>query len=82
MFVGGAAGGRQLPGHTETLHGIAFQYREKKYLVAADSVMTKNHFLHETTEFEWNVEEARKTIQNIKESFDFVIPGHDGLIVV
>ncbi len=44
--------------------------------------MTKNHFLHETTEFEWNVEEARKTIQNIKESFDFVIPGHDGLIVV
>lgn len=71
-----------LPGHTRTLQGIAFRYRGKKYLVAGDGVMTKNHFLKNTTEFQWDVNIAAETIRNIKESFDFVIPGHDGLIVV
>lgn len=71
-----------LPGHTMTLHGIAFSYRGKRYLVAGDGVMTKYHFRDETTEFEEDAAIAASTIRAIKESFDFVIPGHDGLIVV
>lgn len=71
-----------LPGHTDTLHGVAFCFRGKKILVAGDGIMTKYHFLHNTTEFETDAETAAQTIRNIKESFDFVIPGHDGLQIV
>ena len=30
-----------LPGHTNTLHGVAFIYQDKKYIVAGDAVVTK-----------------------------------------
>lgn len=71
-----------LPGHTDTLHGVAFRYKGKRFLVAGDGIITKYHFLHETTEFETDAAKAAETIRNIKESFDYVIPGHDGLQIV
>lgn len=71
-----------LPGHTLDLHGIAFAYRGKKYLVAGDGVMTKEHFWNETTEFEKDAAMAAQTIRDIKSEFDFVIPGHDGLVAL
>lgn len=71
-----------LPGHTMTLHGIAFRYEGKRYLVAGDGIMTRHHFKHETTEFEKDARLAAETIRSIKQSFDFVIPGHDGLVPV
>lgn len=71
-----------LPGHTSTLHGIAFRFMNKNFLVAGDGIMTKYHFLHETTEFETDAVQAAATIRDIKESFDYVIPGHDGLQIV
>ena len=74
-----------LPGHTGALHGVAFSYRGKRILVAGDSVMSKYHFDHETTDFQpdpaMNVV-AGQTIRNMKESFDIVVPGHDNMIVV
>ncbi|HEY5466472.1 MAG TPA: MBL fold metallo-hydrolase [Clostridia bacterium] len=73
-----------LPGHTDTLHGIAFSAEGKNLLVAADAVMTKYHYQNNTTEFQPDPEMnavAARTIENIKESFDMVIPGHDQLIV-
>ena len=71
-----------LPGHTDTLHGIAFAYGGKRYLIAGDGIMSKHHFRHETTEFEKDAAMAAQTIRNIKESFDYVVPGHDGLVPV
>lgn len=73
-----------VPGHTDTIHGVAFSIGGKKVLVAADAVMTKYHFQHNTTEFQNDPkmnEVAAQTIRNIKDSFDIVIPGHDHLIV-
>ena len=71
-----------LPGHTMTLHGVAFLFAGKKFLVAGDSLMSKHHFRHETCEFEKDVDIAAQTIRDIKESFDLVIPGHDNIEVV
>ncbi len=71
-------------GHTSTLHGIAFMHKGNRILVAGDSVMTKHHLEHNTTEYQPDPisnEIAAQTIINIKESFDLVIPGHDNLIV-
>ncbi|MCL2058408.1 MAG: MBL fold metallo-hydrolase [Oscillospiraceae bacterium] len=74
-----------LPGHTDTLHGVAFSYRGKRILFAADAVMSKYHFDGETTDFQPDPalnDLAGQTIRNMKESFDIVIPGHDNMIVV
>jgi glyoxylase-like metal-dependent hydrolase (beta-lactamase superfamily II) len=74
-----------LPGHTDTLHGVAFSCGGKKILVAADSVMTRFHFTHETTDFQQDPEMRRvaaQTIRSMKESFDIVVPGHDNIIVI
>jgi len=74
-----------LPGHTDTIHGTAFECAGKKVLVAGDAVMSRHHFEHETTDFQPDVEMqkvAGTTIRNMKESFDIVIPGHDSLVVV
>ena len=74
-----------LPGHTDSLHGVAFSYRGKRILVAADAVMSKYHFDDEKTDFQPDPamnDVAKQTIRNMKESFDIVIPGHDNMIVV
>lgn len=74
-----------LPGHTATLHGVAFQCGGKKILAAGDAVMTQYHFIYGTTDFQTDPalnQQAAETIENMKESFDIVIPGHDNLIVL
>jgi len=74
-----------LPGHTKELHGVAFISGGKKILLASDAVMTANHFRDRATEFQPDAsmrELAAVTIQNIAESFDIVVPGHDNLIVI
>jgi glyoxylase-like metal-dependent hydrolase (beta-lactamase superfamily II) len=74
-----------LPGHTALLRGLAFRHDGKRILAAADGVMTSCHFKDRATEFQpdasmWPT--AAATIENIAESFDLVVPGHDNLIVV
>ena len=74
-----------LPGHTDTLHGVAFQWQGKRILVAGDSVMSRHHFEHETTDFQKDPEMNRiaaQTIRSMKESFNIVVPGHDNMVVV
>ena len=74
-----------LPGHTETLHGTAFSYKGKKILVAGDSVMSKYHLDHETTDFQKDPELnqiAAQTIRDMKETYDIIIPGHDNIVVM
>ena len=74
-----------LPGHTKELHGVAFVSGGKKILVAADAVMTANHFRDRVTEFQNDEalrQQAAQSIQNMAESFDLVVPGHDNLIVI
>ena len=74
-----------LPGHTDTINGVAFICDGKKVLVAGDAVMSRHHFEHETTDFQQDPEMQRiaaQSIRNMKESFDIVIPGHDNLVVV
>jgi glyoxylase-like metal-dependent hydrolase (beta-lactamase superfamily II) len=70
-----------LPGHTKDLHGIAFSFEGKRILVASDSVMTRNHFHDRRTEYQPDPTMqalAAETIANMAESFDIIIPGHDG----
>ena len=69
-------------GHTLHLHGVAFRFQGRKIIVAADAIMTKQHFANETAEFEADTALASQTIRNIKESFDIAIPGHDNLILI
>jgi glyoxylase-like metal-dependent hydrolase (beta-lactamase superfamily II) len=74
-----------LPGHTKDLHGVAFMSGGKRILAAGDGVMTGYHFKARSTEFQSDsalVKTAAETIANIVESFDFVVPGHDNLIIV
>ena len=74
-----------LPGHTEELHGVAFMSEGRRILMAADSVMTKDHFTDRATEFSPSDAlrvVAGETINNIAESYDLVIPGHDNLIII
>jgi glyoxylase-like metal-dependent hydrolase (beta-lactamase superfamily II) len=74
-----------LPGHTATLHGVAFVSEGKKILIAADSVMTRMHFKDRITEYSPTDElreKAAETIDNIAESFDIIVPGHDNVIVM
>ena len=74
-----------LPGHTPGIHGAAFLHAGKKILVAGDAVMSKYHFEAGTTDFQNDpeyIKKAAETIQNMKESFDIVVPGHDNLIVI
>ena len=73
-----------LPGHTRDLQGIGFLCEGKKILIAGDAVMTGYHYKDRATEFqpdsEW-VKIAADTIENIDQSFDLVLPGHDNLII-
>ncbi len=69
-----------LPGHTNYLHGVAFEHDGNRIVVAADGVMTKNHFIHNTTMFESDTAAAALSIQSLKENADFIIPGHDNII--
>jgi glyoxylase-like metal-dependent hydrolase (beta-lactamase superfamily II) len=74
-----------LPGHTAELHGLAFRSEGKRVLAAADAVMTRQHFKDRITEFSPSGElrrRAAETIDNIAESFDIIIPGHDNIIVL
>jgi len=74
-----------LPGHTKELHGVAFMSGGKKILTASDAVMTANHFRDLATEFQFDESLRRMaavTIQNIAESFEIVVPGHDNIIVI
>jgi len=74
-----------LPGHTGELHGAAFISGGKKILIASDAVMTANHFRDRVTEFQSDEalrRQAAETINNIEESFDIVVPGHDNLIII
>jgi len=74
-----------LPGHTKDLMGIAFISGGKKILMAGDGVMTGNHFRDRITEFQKDsalVKIAAETIENMADSFDLVIPGHDNLVIV
>lgn len=70
-----------LPGHTLTLHGVAFWHGGKHILVAGDAVMTQNHFRDQTTMFEADAGLAAETIRQIKGEYDIIIPGHDNMIV-
>lgn len=70
-----------LPGHTYSLHGVAFRHQGKYVLAAGDAVMTKNHFRDNTAMFEKDTDLAAETIRRIKENYDVVIPGHDNLII-
>jgi len=72
-----------LPGHAPALYGLAFLHRGRKILVAGDAVMTKHHFFHATTEYQPDPvmrDMAARTIADIKQSFDIVVPGHDNII--
>ncbi len=71
-----------LPGHTNTLHGIAFRYGGKRFIVAGDAVVSKYHFAEVTNNFEDNAEMAVQTQNRIKQDYDVVIPGHDNLFLV
>jgi len=73
-----------LPGHTGNLHGVAFQHRGRRILVAGDAVMTKYHFDAGVTDFQNDpimTAKAAQTIQDIKESYDIVVPGHDNMVI-
>lgn len=70
-----------LPGHTDTLHGVAFWHQGRHILAAGDAVMTKDHFRENTAMFEQDTAMAADTIRRIKETYDVVIPGHDNLIL-
>ncbi|MDR2514683.1 MAG: MBL fold metallo-hydrolase [Christensenellaceae bacterium] len=72
-----------LPGHTERLHGLAFRFRGKRVLAAGDAVMTKHHLDDRRTEFQPDEalqRRAAETLENIAQSFDLVIPGHDNTL--
>lgn len=70
-----------LPGHTSNLHGIAFLFCGQRIVVAADAVMTKNHFLNNTSMFEVDSKVAAQTIEMLKQTADVIIPGHDNIIM-
>jgi glyoxylase-like metal-dependent hydrolase (beta-lactamase superfamily II) len=73
-----------LPGHTRDLHGVAFMSEGRKILMAADAVMTGYHFRDRATEFQSDEimkKQGSATIENIAESFDIVVPGHDNMII-
>lgn len=70
-----------LPGHTLSLHGLAFTHTGSKVVVAGDAVMTKHHYAHETTEFERDRAQAIETIRALKRIANLVIPGHDNVII-
>lgn len=66
-----------LPGHRLNLHGLSMTLHGKKILVAADSVMTRDHFVKKKGMFEMDSEKGLETIERIGRDFDIVIPGHD-----
>lgn len=70
-----------IPGHTYTLHGVAFMYQGMRIVATGDGVMTKSHFIYNTTAFEKDAAMAAKSILNLKDSADIIIPGHDNLII-
>ncbi len=71
-----------LPGHTFGSHGIAFCYRNKKYLVAGDAVVSRHHLDHLANNFEDDIQAAIETQKMILQNYDCVIPGHDNIIVL
>lgn len=69
-----------LPGHTRSLHGVACKHQGKRIVVAADAIMTRDHFANNTCMFEEDKRQASQTIAQLKEAADIVIPGHDNVI--
>jgi len=71
-----------LPGHTNTLHGVAFVLDGKRVIVAGDAVVSRHHFKDNANNFEDDAEAAMETQLRIKREYDIVIPGHDNLIII
>lgn len=71
-----------LPGHTNTLYGVAFVHNGKKFIVAGDAVVSRHHFRELANNFEDDAQEARRTQESIRETFDVIIPGHDNLFLI
>jgi len=72
-----------LPGHTKGSAGLAFSWEGFRVLIAGDAVMTRDFFAAGEGHFN-SVDFAAvaETIQGIKEEHDFVVPGHDLIILV
>lgn len=73
-----------LAGHTVDSAGLSFELNGKLFLVAGDAVMTKNHFFTELTNetvAEYDVMIGRSLISKIKKDYDFIVPGHGGIII-
>lgn len=70
-----------LPGHTMTLHGVAFFCDGLKIIVASDAAMTKGHYANNTTMFEQSSKHATESIKLLKRTADIIIPGHDNIII-
>jgi glyoxylase-like metal-dependent hydrolase (beta-lactamase superfamily II) len=71
-----------LPGHTLGHHGLLIDSRWGRLIVGGDAVMTQDFFdaeegFHNCVHFDL----ATQTIRTIKESADWVIPGHGNLVI-
>lgn len=70
-----------LPGHTASLHGLALLQNGQRTVIAADAVMTRDHFREQTCMFEQDKEQAAATIQWLRRHVEIIIPGHDNIIM-
>lgn len=71
-----------LPGHTHTLHGVAFRHDGKRFVVTGDAVVSRHHFKDNANNYEDDVKQAIQTQIDIKKDYDIVIPGHDNLFLI
>lgn len=73
---------RRLPGHTSGLAGVWFEAAEGRVLVAADAVMTADHFRDRRGYLCADDALAATTIARIAEMADIVVPGHSNYFLV
>ena len=71
-----------LPGHTNTLCGVAFSHGGYRHIVAGDAVVSRHHFKDFANNFEDDIDQAKMTQMALKEDFDVIIPGHDNLFLI
>lgn len=72
----------EVPGHTPGCMAVKLVHKGKRYVLAGDAVKNLAELVSGQVAMSLDAEASEKSISKIRAEADFVIPGHDSLLIV
>lgn len=68
------------PGHTPGLYSLLLECHGEKWALVSDTIKNEQELLTGQVAMSWDEQLSRKSIHQIKEWADIIVPGHDRLL--